>query len=137
MSSFGRTAGGMGVAILAGSLIAAAPAQAARRRLIVVPCAADSLAAAIDAANATPSVLRLAPSCAYRLATPLPQITGAVTLLGGPSTSIRRDPAVPELRLLDVAPGGRLRVQGITLQGGATTTGPGGAIRNAGALVLE
>jgi hypothetical protein len=39
--------------------------------------------------------------------------------------------------LLDVAAGGRLRVRGITLLNGATTTAPGGGIRNAGTLVLD
>jgi hypothetical protein len=46
-------------------------------------------------------------------------------------------PATPGLRILDIAVGGRPRVRGITLKNGATTTAPGGGIRNAGVLVPD
>ncbi|MDN3356518.1 hypothetical protein [Actinomadura sp. DC4] len=131
MTSFSGAAAGMAVVVLAG---VAAPAQAvARRRLVPVPCGAASLAAAVAA---TPSVLRLAPLCTYLIASALPQVTGDIALVGGPATTLKRDPSAADLRLLDVAAGGRLRVLGITLRNGGTTTGPGG-VRNAGTLVLD
>jgi hypothetical protein len=138
MTSFARATGVMGVAMLAGAACAA-PAEAAVRqqRFVAVPCSSAALASAIGTANATPSLLRLAPFCTYLVTTALPQVTGAIVLLGGPSTSIKRDPATLDTRLLDVAAGGRLRVRGITLLNGATTTAPGGGIRNAGTLVLD
>lgn len=139
MTSFARAVGGMGVAMLAGAACTTAPAEAAVRqqRFVAVPCDSVALAGAIGTANATPSLLRLAPFCTYLITTALPQVTGAVTLLGGPSTTIKRDPATLDTRLLDVAAGGRLRVRGITLLNGGTTTAPGGGIRNAGTLVLD
>jgi hypothetical protein len=136
MTAFARAAAGMGVAVLAATAVA--PAQASvRQRFVTVPCGAAALATAVTAANTTPSVLRLAPSCTYLLTSALPQVSGHIVLLGGPATSIRRDPATPDLRLLDVAAGGRLRVWQITLLNGGTTTGPGGGVRNAGDLVLD
>jgi hypothetical protein len=129
-----------GAAVLAGTAFAAAPGQAgasARHRVVRVPCASPALAGAITAAGSTPSVLRLAPSCTYLLTAALPQVTGDIALVGGPSTTIKRGPAAPDVRLLDVAVGGRLRVRGIALLNGATSTAPGGGIRNAGALVLD
>lgn len=136
MTAFARAAAGVGVAMLAGA--AFAPAQAsAQQRFVVVPCGAAALATAITAANSTPSVLRLSPSCTYLLTSALPQVTGHIVLLGGRDTRIKRDPATPDLRLLDVAAAGRLRVREITLLNGGTTTGPGGGVRNAGDLVLD
>jgi hypothetical protein len=138
MTSFARTAGGMGVAMLAGA-VCTAPAEAAVRhqRFVAVPCSSAALAGAIGTANAAPSLLRLAPFCTYLITTALPQVTGVIDLLGGPATSIKRDPATLDTRLLDVAFGGRLRARGITLLNGVTTTAPGGGIRNAGTLVLD
>ena len=139
MTTFARAAGGMGAALLAGTACVAAPAEAAvgRQHFVAVPCGSAALAGAIGTANATPSLLRLAPSCTYLITAALPQVTGAITLLGGPSTSIKRNPSTLDTRLLDVAAGGRLRVWGITLLNGGTTTAPGGGIRNAGTLVLD
>ena len=131
MTAFARAAAAMVV-------LAAPPAHASvQQRFTTVPCHAAALATAITAAGATPSVLRLAPSCTYLLTSALPQVTGHIVLLGGPATSIKRDPATPDLRLLDVAAAGRLRVRDITLLNGGTTTGPGGGVRNAGDLVLD
>jgi hypothetical protein len=138
MTSFGRAAGGAGLLILAATVVATAPASAsARHRVVRVPCAAAALSAAIASGDLTPVVLRPARNCTYLLTTALPLVTGEIVLLGGPSTTIKRAPATPDLRILDIAAGGRLRVRGITLQNGATTTAPGGGIRNAGALVLD
>jgi hypothetical protein len=140
MTSFARTAGGTAAAMLAGSVLVAAPQAAQARsaaRIVRVACDASALAAKITAANAVPATLRLAPVCTYRLTTPLPQITGRVTLVGGRSTTIQRDAATPGIRILDVAPTGRLGVRGIFLLNGSVLTADGGGIRNAGDLVLS
>jgi hypothetical protein len=138
MTAFARVAAGTVVAMFAGTAFATTPAQAsARQSFVAVPCGAAALAAAITAANAAPAVLRLAPFCTYLLTAALPQVTGDIILLGGRATTIKRDPATPDLRLLDVAAAGRLHVRGITLLNGGTTTAPGGGVRNAGTLILD
>jgi hypothetical protein len=133
MITFGRAAGAMGVA-LAAAASTATPAQAVR--VVGVSCSTPALAAAITAANAAPALLRLSPRCTYLLTAALPAITGNVALVGGPSTTLKRDPAV-NIRLLDVAAGGTLRVEGITLLNGRLTSDNGGGIRNAGMLILR
>lgn len=143
MGSFARVTVGAAAAVLAGAVpVTASPAQASSR-IVRVPCDPAALAAAIIAAN-TPAggVLRLAPRCLYTITTPatattaLPVITGTVTLLGGPGTTIRRDPAAAAFRILDVAAGGSLSVIGIAIFNG-NTAGLGGGVQNAGRLVLS
>jgi hypothetical protein len=147
MGSFSKLTGGAGAAIITGGMLAiasAAPSMAAGPRVVKVPCSSAALAAAITAANALPgSVLRLAPGCTYSIATPataataLPAITGNVTLVGGPRTSIRRDPAAAtQFRILDVTAGATLRVAGLAILNGRTAA-LGGGIQNAGTLVLR
>lgn len=144
MGTFSKTTRGAGAAILAaGALTTAYPAgPAAAQPVVGVPCSAAALASAITAANTRGGVLRLARFCVYDIATPataatgLPVITGDVTLVGGPSTTIRRDPAAAAFRVFDVAAGGRLRVIGIAVLNGSTT-GLGGGVQNAGTLVLH
>jgi hypothetical protein len=146
MGSFARMAVGAGIAALTGGMLtAASPASAtAAARVVRVPCGAAALNAAITAANsAAGRMLRLAPHCVYGITTPataataLPLVTGDVTLVGGPGTTIRRDPAASTpFRILDVAAGARLRMAGITVLDGKTT-GLGGGIQNAGRLVLS
>jgi hypothetical protein len=146
MGSFVKVTGGVGGAILAGGmLMMATPAQssAAAARVVEVPCDTAALAAAITAANAPGGgVLRLARHCAYTITTPataadgLPIITGDVTLVGGPGTTIRRDPTAAVFRVLEVAAGARLRVAGTSILNGSTA-GLGGGILNAGTLVLS
>jgi hypothetical protein len=135
----------VGAAVLAGAALAMtqSPAQAAKKQ-VSVPCSSPALAAAITAANASliQTTLHLAANCTYNIVTPataadaLPIITGNVRLVGGPSTSIRRDPAAVGVRLLEVAVAGTLRIDGIFLLNGASAT-TGGAIANAGALTLN
>lgn len=146
MGSFARMTVGAGIAALTGSLpMAASPATAtAAERVVRVPCGAAALNAAITEANGTPGrLLRLTPHCVYGITTPataataLPAITGDVILVGGPGTTIRRDPAASTpFRILDVATGARLRMAGIAVLDGRTT-GLGGGIQNAGRLVLS
>ncbi|HZE31401.1 MAG TPA: hypothetical protein VE198_08190, partial [Actinoallomurus sp.] len=128
-----------------GTLIAASPAQsmASGPRVVKVPCSAAALASSITAANAVTTVLRLTAGCTYSITTPataatgLPTIAGEVTLVGGPRTTIRRDPAAATpFRVLDVAVGATLRLTGIAITNGSTA-GLGGGIQNAGTLVLR
>src|ERR1700749_1762570 len=92
MGSSSKTAGAIGPAVLAGVALTMAqtPAQAAAKKIIVVPCSSPALAAAITAANTVPTTIRLAANCTYDITTPavagdtaLPPITGNVTILGG------------------------------------------------------
>lgn len=147
MGSFSRITRGAGAVVLASGalLTASSPAWSATagRRVVHVPCDTPALAAAITAANAPGgAVLLLARRCTYTVTTPatagtgLPAITGDVTLVGGPATTIRRDMSGAAFRVLDVAAGGRLRVIGISILDGSTA-GLGGGIRNAGTLVLR
>lgn len=143
MGSFSKVTG---VVMTGGMLVmaSAAPSTAAGTRVIKVPCSTSALAAAITAANTpTGAVLRLARDCTYSIVTPavaatgLPAITGNVTLVGGPRTAIRRDPAAATLfRVLDVAAGATLRVAGLSILNGRTA-GLGGGIQNAGTVVLR
>ena len=138
MRSFRRSVGEIGGAVLV--VVAATPASAATPQgstAVRVSCDSTALANAVAAANVTPTVLRLAPFCTYNITAQLPQVTGNVTLVGGPSTVIRHDPATAaNFRLLDVAATGRLRIVGIFLRNG-NPAGDGGGIRNAGRLVLN
>jgi hypothetical protein len=135
----------MGAAVLAGATLtmAPAPAQAAAKKLVTVPCSSPALATAIIAANATPTTLRLAAHCTYNIATAavaadtlLPPITGTVTIIGGPSTTLRRDPSIPVARILRVDVGGSLDLRGVFVLHGAGPAAGGGAILNNGTLVL-
>jgi hypothetical protein len=148
MGSFSRIIGGMGALALAGiTLGAAAPSAQATPRLaqaVNVPCDAAALVTAIQTANgAGVATLLLASNCVYNYATPtaaieaLPIITGDVTLVGGLNTTIRRDPAAPTaFRILQVASGATLRVRHISILGGSIG-GLGGAILNAGTVLLD
>lgn len=139
MVLFANGARGVGAVFVVGAALVGAqsPAEARSVPFVRVPCSSPALANAITAANATPSVLRLAPRCTYNLTTGLPQITGNVTLVGGPSTTIKRDPATNNIRILDVAATGTLDVRGIFILNGGLTNGDGPGIRNAGTLWLN
>jgi hypothetical protein len=144
MGSFAKTAGGIGAAVLAGAALtmAQAPAQAAVKQTVFVPCSSPALATAITAANTTPATLRLAANCTYDITTAatandaLPIITGTVHLIGGPSTTIRRATTAGTVRLLEVAAAGTLRIHGVFLENGSSAAA-GGAIENAGTLTLN
>ncbi len=136
---------GMGVA-LAGGAAAGVPAAAAggvQARVITVPCSSSTLIAAINTANGLgTATLRLAPSCVYAITTPanpsdaLPVITGNLTIVGGPSTVIRRDSgALATFRIIEVAGNAVLRLNNISVQNGSS--GDGGGIVNSGTLVLR
>ncbi len=141
MGSLARIAIG---SALAGTALTATPASAAG--VIRVPCSGPALSAAINTANALGiGTVRLAPNCVYSVTNPavagvdaLPQITGNVTLLGGPSTTIQRAPAATtDFRILEVAAGGVLSVHGIALLNGSGPAAGGGAILDNGVLELD
>jgi predicted outer membrane repeat protein len=144
MRSFTRLSGGMAAVALTGAaLTAMAPAPAmAAGRTIRVPCSANALAAAITRANGLGgAVLSLPDGCTYDISTPatasdgLPVITGAVTMTGGPTTAITRASATA-FRLLEVAAGGTLIMNSVSVTRGSTT-GVGGAVLTAGTLVID
>lgn len=151
MRSFDRKATGkafgIATAVLGSTALMATPSMAHARpaqRVVFVPCSSSALANAITAANTLPATLRLSARCVYDLTTSatadtaLPVITGNVTLAGGPSTTIRRNPAAGAVRLLEVGTTGSLRVQGVFLLNGAPASGvQGGAILDNGSLTLE
>jgi hypothetical protein len=117
--------------------------SARHRSILTVPCSSGALSGAITTANGLDFVIiRLSPNCTYSIATPavadtaLPQITGNITLLGGPGTVIRRDVAAQtQFRILDVAPGATLRVLGISIENGNALIG--GGINNSGTTTLR
>ncbi|MEV7543951.1 hypothetical protein [Streptomyces sp. NPDC089915] len=106
----------------------AAPASAATN----VPCSPAALAAAITTANGSGGDLLLAPGCVYTLTTPLPAVTGTITVNARHST-LTRAATAPSFGILAVAPGGSL-----TLAGAVVTNGDapdfGGGIANRGTL---
>ena len=70
------------------------------------------------------------------LANGLPVITSAVTFhgMGAELTTLARDPAAPRFRILSVAPGGTLILNGLTIRGGNELSGAG--VRNAGTVII-
>jgi hypothetical protein len=113
---------------ISGSLVATALAGAAvvatapvaQARTIIVPCTTPALVNAINTANALgTATVRLPANCTYNITTPatatdgLPVITRNITIVGGPGTTIRRDPTVATIfRIFEVAAGARLSVAG-------------------------
>jgi hypothetical protein len=106
-----------------------------------------TLRSAITAANssATPTTITLATDTIYYYTAPdnftdggnaLPVITGNITIIGNGATIERV--GGPRFRLFDVAGGGSLNLQNVTLQGGyAWSNSVGGAIYSAGTLTLD
>jgi hypothetical protein len=134
MGSFARKA--VGIAILTGTTLAATqPAAQARpaKAFIFVPCDAPALVSAVTQANALGiATLRLAPRSTYGITSVL-NISGNVTVIGGPSTSIKQ--TTLGLRVINVT--GTLRAFGIFIQGGSLAAGNGGGILNTSTLVLN
>ncbi|MCO6008340.1 hypothetical protein NE236_25510 [Actinoallomurus purpureus] len=138
MGSSVRIAGVLSGAALAATMPSTAQAQPAAEphQTITLPCSGSALAIAVNAANAIPATLRLAPKCSYKITATL-TVSGDVTLLGGPGTAIRPATAFTG-RLLDVTSTGRLSVRGVSILSGKGNSGDEGiGIRNAGNLVLN
>ena len=142
-----RTGGACAVAVM-GAALTAAPSAAQAKRIVNVPCSTASLVTAITNANtAGGDTLRLAASCTYALTAPvsppgsrgpngLPIITGNITILGGPSTTIQRT-GTPQFRIFEVATSGILSVQNVFVVGGNAGLEPGGGLLNSrGHVVL-
>jgi hypothetical protein len=113
-------------------------------------CDTPSLISAITTANGTPggSTLVLPTGCVYTLesannttegGTGLPVITGNVTIQGAGSTITRSSATgVTAFRIFDVASGGSLTLNSLTLSNGLANNGQqgGGAIFNHGTLAV-
>lgn len=125
-----------------GSLVAGTRSVAAAT--VLVGCSDTAgLIAAINAANTAGSgTILLCPSAftvsaPYRGADGLPEITGAITVLGSNGTAtITRSTAAPTegFRLFDVAAGASLSLTHVAISDGSPS-GDGGAIYNAGGSV--
>lgn len=125
------------VAVAFAGVVMVAAAPVAEAQTIIVPCSTPALVSAISAANASGNAtLRLSANCTYNITTPataidgLPVITRTTTIVGGPGTTIRRDPTVATVfRIFEVAAGARLNVAGISiLNGDAGAASSGGGI---------
>lgn len=148
MGSFPRITGGVGVVVLAGVALGAAPPSAQAMpgvpKVVRLSCSPNALVTAIQTANGIGAAkLLLSPNCVYNYTAAtapgdaLPIITGNITLVGGRNTTIRRDPTAPTaFRVLEVASGATLHVQRISILDGSTA-GLGGGILNAGTVFLD
>lgn len=131
------------ILVAAAALVAMPTAAYAQPPVIRIQCTSGALRAAVTTANGLKAAtIRLRPGCTYSFTTPagkvsaLPQITGNVTLVGGPSTAIRRDPgATTTFGIIDVAAGGTLHARGLSVQNGEAVSG--GGINNAGTVFLD
>jgi hypothetical protein len=131
-----------GVAL--GAVSPSAQAMPGLVKVVKVSCSRDELVTAIETAKGIGAArLLLSPNCVYNYTTAtapgdaLPIITGDITLVGGPNTTIRRDPTAPTaFRVLEVASGATLHVRRISILNGSTAA-IGGGIRNAGTVVLD
>ena len=115
-----------------------------------VSCSTPNLISAITTANGTPGggTLVLATGCVYTLesannttegGTGLPVITGNVAVQGAGATIARSTATgVPAFRIFDVADGGSLTLNALTLSNGLANNGQqgGGAIFNHGTLTV-
>jgi chitodextrinase len=115
-----------------------------------VACSTSSLIAGIVIANGTPGggTVTLTKGCVYTLAsannatdggTGLPVISGQVTVQGAGATITRSTASgTPAFRVFDVASGGNLNLNSLTLSNGLANNGQqgGGAIYNHGTLAV-
>jgi hypothetical protein len=131
-----------GAALSAALPAARAQALVSGSQTLQVPRRTNALVTAINTANSRRSALVVLPrNCTYNITTPaiaadgLPAITGHITLAGGANTVIRHLTPTA-LRILDVAVGGTLSLNSISVLGGSTS-GLGGGIQNAGSLTLD
>jgi hypothetical protein len=138
--------GGLVAVALAGAAVVAT-APVAEAQTITVPCSTPALVNAINTANALgTATVRLSANCVYNITAPvpatmdgLPVITGNIRIVGGPRTTIRRDPAVAAVfRIFEVAAAARLSVAGIFIlngNSGAASSG-GGILTNTNSILV-
>jgi hypothetical protein len=140
--------------LMGAGVAAASPPSAYAQQVVTVPCSgptggASGLVDAIKNANAVGrGTIVLAARCNYDFTAPtdttgtrggdaLPIIKGDITILGGPSTHIRRTGG-EEFRLFEVFTGARLNIKGIFIEGGDSGVNTGGGILSArGTVVLH
>jgi Ricin-type beta-trefoil lectin domain/Chlamydia polymorphic membrane protein (Chlamydia_PMP) repeat len=141
----------LGAAVPGGLLTASAASAAsgAAGALAATPCTVPALKSAITAANISGGTITLPSGCTITLAaqdnatngpTGLPVITGKVTINGNGATIARKaatpSAPVPAFRLFNVATGGSLTLNGLTLRNGFADDGTngGGAIFSLGTV---
>ncbi|WP_432187825.1 hypothetical protein [Streptomyces sp. Tue6028] len=136
------TVGLVTTAVLGASAAAPAHADDNSTNEVRVACDTPALIAAVEAANAAQgsTTLRLPNQCHYTLTaaaqgeTGLPPISGDIRVVSRGAV-IQRDTAAAPFRIFEVASGGDLSLQGVTITGGSTTTDGGGiAVRSGGTL---
>jgi hypothetical protein len=148
MRTIARPSGYAAALLLAGTAALAAPAAAQASAPIpgppVVPCSSSALVAAIKNANsAGTATLRLSPLCSYVLTSAvsaddgLPMITGRLTVIGGPRTTISRSSSAGSFRILHVANSAALTLVNVTVANGSVPVSAGGGIEDEGTLVLR
>ncbi len=132
-----------GVSIVAGALVALAPA--AQAITIPVACSENALVAAVNLANSTPisDTLVLAGGCTYGMTTAhggaanaLPVITTPMAMIGPATVTNASLPGLGLFRIAEVSPTGNLTLTtGVVFTGG-NVVGHGGGILNRGAVTL-
>ena len=133
----------IGTTIVAGSLIAFAPA--AQAITIPVACSENALVAAVNLANSTPTsdTLVLAGGCTYGMTTShggaanaLPVITTPIEMIGPATITNASLLGLGLFRIAEVSPTGSLTLTtGVAFTGG-NVLGDGGGILNHGAVTL-
>ena len=137
--------GGLVAVALAGAAVVGT-APVAEAKTIIVRCSTPALVNAINTANSLgTATVRLSANCVYDITTPatatdgLPVITGNITVVGGPGTTIRRGPAVAALfRIFEVAASARLSVAGISILNGSrgAADSGGGILTNTNSVLV-
>jgi hypothetical protein len=132
-----------GVSIVAGALVALAPA--AQAITIPVACSENALVAAVNLANSTPiaDTLVLAGGCTYGMTTghggagnALPVITTPIELLGPATVTNASLLGLGMFRIAEVGPTGSLTLTTGVVFSGGNVLGDGGGILNRGAVTL-
>jgi hypothetical protein len=130
----------IGVTVVAGGLVALAPA--AQAITIPVACSENALVAAVNLANSTAAAdtLVLAGGCTYGLTSPhggltngLPVITTPIEMIG-PATITRSSPLL--FRIIEVSATGNLTLTTSVAITNGSVVGNGGGILNRGAVTL-
>lgn len=140
--------GALSAAVGAGlslAVLPAVPASAAAGGTHVRCNDIPGLVKAVNKANsgAGSGRITLASRCTYTLTAPdndddgLPQITGNVTVTGRDTTIRRASSATEDFRIFNVASGGKLTLNSLTLRGGRLLGGLGGGAFNDGTLNLN
>jgi hypothetical protein len=123
----------LAVGVLLGTLSVASLSVVLADEIAVVDGDVIGLIEAIDAANerGVPTAIILATNGDYVLTSPLPSVSGNVTIEGNGATIRRSDGSgTPEFRIFEVAILAELHLYGVTVSNGQVGAGGGGGIRN-------